>query len=49
MGKKLRETGTFKSNITFNAFEAPQKAGYENNKLRDRQFVGNAVQPGATR
>lgn len=23
VGNKLRETGTFKSNITFNAFEAP--------------------------
>jgi len=35
MGNKLRETGTFKSNITFNAFEAPQKAAHQNNKARD--------------
>jgi hypothetical protein len=49
VGNRLRDTGTFKSNITFNAFEAPQKAAHESNKARDRQFTGNAVQPGATR
>jgi hypothetical protein len=49
MGNRLRETGTFKSNITFNAFEAPGKQTHISDKLRERQFVGNAVQPGATR
>lgn len=49
VGNKLRETGTFKSNITFNAFEAPNKKTFQNDKARDRQFAGNAVQPPATR
>ena len=36
VGSNIRETGTTKSNITFNAFEAPAKKGFQADKARER-------------
>ncbi len=49
LGGKMRDTNTFKSNIAFNSYEPARKQEAESKARRDRQFVDNPVQPGATR
>ena len=49
-GANQRNTATFKSNFSFNAAGPHARAQEHNQKqVRDRQFKGNPLQPGATR